>query len=223
MLDEAKEVQNNAVRKLLSLVKERETITFKAPTGSGKTHMMADFMNELLSQDSHIVFLVSSLSKGNLAAQNNEKFMEYKEKGSFPFLEPYLINTDITSEENLFIPPSFNVYSLPRDLFKSGGRIEQSNALDSLFLTLQKDGKEIYLIKDECHQDTNNLDTLNKYFSRIINFSATPSSRKGQIPDVEIKEEDAIRSKLIKKIEWLSEDESVEDAINKLEEIKKEA
>lgn len=119
MPQDAIDLQNEAVAKLVELTNSQDEITFKAPTGSGKTHMMADMMNQILTEDHNVVFLVSSLSKGDLAKQNYEKFQEYASiRGEFPNLDPYLINTQTTSEETLFIPPEHNVYLLPRDLYK---------------------------------------------------------------------------------------------------------
>lgn len=83
--------------------------------------------------------------------------------------------------------------------------------------------KEIYLIKDECHIATNNLDTLSdKYFAKIINFSATPNLSRGQNPDVEITDNEAVLAKLIKQIEFGSEEDTVGDAITKFESIKED-
>lgn len=83
--------------------------------------------------------------------------------------------------------------------------------------------KKVYLIKDECHIATNNLDNLGeKFFSKIYNFSATPKLSRGQHPDVEIKNEDAVNAKLIKDIELMNEGESVADAIEKFEEVKQD-
>ena len=67
MLQEAKDLQLNAVTELVEQLREKDEITFKAPTGSGKTYMMADLMNRVLENNDDIVFLVSSLSKGDLA------------------------------------------------------------------------------------------------------------------------------------------------------------
>ena len=101
MLQEAKNLQQEAVGKLVSILKnsKQKSIVFKAPTGSGKTYMIADFMNRVLAEDKNIVFLVSSLSKGNLARQNHEKFEEYG--AVFPNINPFLINSDISGEEQL--------------------------------------------------------------------------------------------------------------------------
>ena len=70
--------------------------------------------------------------------------------------------------------------------------------------------KQVYLIKDECHLATNNLDTISEdYFSKTINISATPKLIRGQVPDVEVTEEAAINAKLIKSVEWNENDSDV--------------
>ncbi|MDD3190392.1 MAG: DEAD/DEAH box helicase family protein, partial [Candidatus Pacebacteria bacterium] len=125
MKQEAIDLQQNAVSSLIELTATQDEITFKAPTGSGKTYMMAEMMNRILSADKNVIFLVSSLSKGDLATQNYEKFLEYSAKGNFPQLKPYLISSEIAGEERLIVPTSYNVYLLPRDLYKKGGRLMQ--------------------------------------------------------------------------------------------------
>lgn len=117
MLQEIIELQNSAVEKLVALTRQnaKNVYTFRAPTGSGKTYMMADYMNRLLQVNSDVVFLVSSLSKSDLAKQNYDKFCEYRDNNGFGSLNPYLINSDIAGEERLYIPADYNVYLLPRD------------------------------------------------------------------------------------------------------------
>ena len=225
MLQEAKDLQLNAVSELVEQLRDKDEITFKAPTGSGKTYMMADLMNRVLEQNDDIVFLVSSLSKGDLAGQNYSKFCEYQQTGAFPHMNPYLISTELSGEERLYIPTDHNVYILPRDLYKKGGRLMQG-AMDAFLQEITgwyswEDHKEVFLIKDECHIATNNLDTLSDtYFAKVLNFSATPNLRRGQHPDVEIKSTDAENAKLIKHIVEGEETDTVGDAINKFEEVK---
>ena len=228
MLKEAVELQQSAVSKLVELINSKEELTCRAPTGSGKTYMMADFMNRILASNDNVIFLVSTLSKGNLAQQNFDKFQEYRDKGRFKNLNPYLISSEISGEETLFIPTDYNVYVLPRDLYKKGGRLMQG-AMDNFLQVMTNNewfgGKEkkIYLIKDECHVATNNLDTLsNNYFSKTLNFSATPKLSRRQIPDVEITDEEAVNAKLIKYVELGEDEEDVGVAINKFEEIKEQ-
>jgi type III restriction enzyme len=226
MLKEIKDLQKSAVKNLLYKVSKQYEVTFKSPTGSGKTFMMADFMNEILI-NSDIVFIVSTLSKAGLGKQNYEKFLDYNK---FLFnLNPYLINSESSSEEKLYIPLEYNVYVLPRDLYKDSAKIKNSGALFNFLFELKLRGKLIYLIRDESHVATNNLDELNDQFHKIINISATPKFQ----PDVEISNEQAINAKLIKRIAenceknqknndifCINDSDDVEDAIEKFQEIK---
>lgn len=226
MLQEVIELHDNAVSSLVEKIRENDNVTFKSPTGSGKTYMMADLMNRILSEQEDVVFIVSTLSKGNLGQQNYDKFNEYQQQGDFPLLKPYIISTSLSSEESLFIPTDYNVYVLPRDLYKEGGllmRGTMANFLQEITANLYGNGsnKQIYVIKDECHQATNNLDELAQlYFSKIINISATPKLSRNQVPDVEITEEQAINANLIKKIDLCEEKVDISIAIEKFEEIK---
>ena len=154
------------------------------------------------------------------------KFQEYKDTGRFKFINPFLISSEISGEEALFVPTNYNVYVLPRDLYKKGGRLMQGS-MDNFLQNMTLDewlggkNKKIYLIKDECHVATNNLDTLSSdYFEKILNFSATPKLSRNQIPDVEITDNEAVNAKLIKYVE-LGDEEDVGVAINKFEEIQK--
>lgn len=229
MLQEAKDLQQRAVDNLYNKVRGRKReLTFKAPTGSGKTRMMADFMNRMIDSDEDVVFLVSTLSKGGLATQNYESFRDNADAGIFPKLDPWLISTESSGEEGLHIPTDHNVYVLPRDLYKETSLLMRGpmiNFLRNLTRDLFGQGlnKKIYLIKDECHQATNNLDEISEeFFSKVINFSATPNLGRGQVPDVQITESEAIDAALIKDVIYGSLDDTLEDAINKFKEIKKQ-
>ena len=227
MLREIIDLQNKAVEDLIEQVSTKREITFKAPTGSGKTYIMADFMNRILERNPNVIFIVSSLSTSNLAKQNYEKFKEYIVQGNFETINPFLISSESSSEEGLYIPTNYNVYVLPRDLYKETSKLNRGAIINFLNTITSKNfmeglNKEIYLIKDECHQATTKLDNLSDYFSKIINISATPNLKRGQIPDVEIKENDAIQAKLIKTVVWGDESDTLTDALYKFKEIKEQ-
>ncbi len=223
MLQEIIELQNSAVEKLLDLTRKnsKKVYTFRAPTGSGKTYMMADYMNRLIQINPNIVFLVSSLSKSDLAKQNYDKFCEYRDNNSFSHLAPYLINSDIAGEERLYIPADFNVYLLPRDLYKKDSRLMAGPMLNFLHELKWIGGKTIIWIKDECHIATSNLDAIaDMYFELTVNFSATPNLGRGQHPDVEITDAEAEQCKLIKSVVQGEDDDTVEMALQRFEQIK---
>ncbi|MCQ2077898.1 MAG: DEAD/DEAH box helicase family protein, partial [Bacteroidaceae bacterium] len=231
MLQEAIDLQQYAVAELVQVTtSSKREITFRAPTGSGKTRMMSDFMNRILGNQQDVIFLVSTLSKGNLAEQNFKVFKACADKRIFPNLNPYLISSEAADEERLFIPDDYNVYVLPRDLYKETANLKKQGVLLNFLETVTSNlfgngqNKKIYLIKDECHVATNNLDELGEFFSKVINFSATPNLRRGQLPDVTITDSDAEQAKLIKHVELDEEmkptEVLVEEAICKFEEIK---
>ena len=226
MLDEVKELQDNAVSQLLSLIAKKNEITFKAPTGSGKTHMMADFMNRVLSEKSDVVFIVSSLSKAELAKQNYDAFESYIADGKFTNLNPYLINSENGTEGSLYIPLDYNVYVLPRDLYKAKSKLKDGAALLNFLNEIKQigmgDGKDIYVIKDECHVATTNLDDLkDTFFTKVINFSATPNLKRGQKPDVEILEASAVNAHLIKSVKYCDDTDTLDDALEQFIKVKK--
>ncbi len=226
MLQEIIELQSRAVNGILNELLIKDNIIFKSPTGSGKTYMMADLMNKVLQNEKDIIFLVSSLSKGDLAKQNYDKFKEYSDKRMFLNIKPHLISSETVSESRLHIPTDYNTYVLPRDLYKDKSKLKKESALVNFLraVTAPKPlglGKKIYIIKDECHIATTNLDDLsNEYFTKTINCSATPNLNRGQKPDIEIKEIDAINAKLIKSVSY-QEGENLDIALAKFKEIKK--
>ena len=210
--DAVQELQNAAVTQIINKLITADEIVFKAPTGSGKTYMMADLMNRILSTNKNVVFLVSSLSVSNLAKQNYDSFVNYVDDGKFPELIPYLISTESVGENDVFIEEDKNVYVLPRDLYKKNGKIMQGPFDTWLCNMTQSHGKTLYLIKDECHTETTNLNAVSDFFTKKINFSATPKEKH---PDVEITEIEALNANLIKKVHPHDVTENVADDLEK--------
>ena len=196
MLDDVKNLQERAISELVQSLSEKDDVVFKAPTGSGKTFIMARVMDEVISKDDNVVFIVSSLSKANLAQQNYDKFNEYLELGLVQHLNPHLISSETSCESALYIPSVNNVYVLPQALYKAKSKLKGQQAFLKLLLEIKNHGRVLYLIKDESHVATNNLDELKSFFTKIINISATPKKK----PDVEISEQDAVNVCLIKRV-----------------------
>lgn len=200
MLDDVKNLQERAISELVQSLSEKDDVVFKAPTGSGKTFIMAKVMDEVISKDDNVVFIVSSLSKANLAQQNYDKFNEYLELGLVQHLNPHLISSETSCEGALYIPSVNNVYVLPQALYKAKSKLKGQQAFLKLLLEIKNHGRVLYLIKDESHVATNNLDELKSFFTKIINISATPKKK----PDVEISEQDAVNACLIKCVQYCS-------------------
>lgn len=207
MLDDVKNLQERAISELVQSLSEKDDVVFKAPTGSGKTFIMARVMDEVISKDDNVVFIVSSLSKANLAQQNYDKFNEYLELGLVQYLNPHLISSETSCENALYIPSVNNVYVLPQALYKAKSKLKGQQAFLKLLLEIKNHGRVLYLIKDESHVATNNLDELKSFFTKIINISATPKKK----PDVEISEQDAVNACLIKRVQYCSSSDYGDD------------
>ncbi|GHU49566.1 hypothetical protein FACS189459_1440 [Bacilli bacterium] len=194
MLQQIIDLQNEAIDKVVSCLKTQDEVTFKSPTGSGKTHMMACIMNKMIGDKT--IFIVSSLSKSGLAKQNHDAFVS--KTNTLRNLIPFYIESETSSQEDIYINPNCNVYSLGRDLYKEKSKLARGAFKKFLNEITKVQHKKIILVKDECHQATNNLDKLREeYFSKVLNLSATPKFK----PDVEITKQDAIVNKLIKNFE----------------------
>lgn len=204
MLSKIKTLQKESVNKLIKLLTnqgEQKEFTFQAPTGSGKTHMIAEMMDILLAKKHDLIFIVSSLSTSQLAHQNFQKFQQYK-KMEFKNLDPIEIIPGKTSEDRISIDTSHNVYILARDLYKNKSKLMDNSTLIEFFDAIGELNKKIIWIKDECHIASKNLDCLREYFHKILNVSATPKVK----PDVKICEHEAVEKKLIKDVEYHTED-----------------
>ena len=217
MLQSVIDLQKRAINDVVSWLHVKDEVTFKSPTGSGKTYMMFKIMEHLLEKDKNLIFIVSSLSKSDLAYQNHEKFVNFCKNKSI--VNPYYIDVETTPEETLYIPLDYNAYSLGRDKYKKGTKLMQGAFL-SFINEIKQAKKKIILIRDECHQATKNLDELKEKgnFWKILNLSATPNVT--QIT-CEITNKEAVDAKLIKKIES-SKSENIHEAFDKLKEIKEE-
>lgn len=75
------EFQEEAVIKLLDLCSDsrsKQTIIMKAPTGSGKTIILIDYVDEYLNKiDSNTAFIWLCPGKGNLEEQSREKMRKF--------------------------------------------------------------------------------------------------------------------------------------------------
>lgn len=219
------ELQNNAINSLLSYVKQgKKDITLKAPTGSGKTYMMSSLMNKILEYDKNVVFIVSIPSKGKLAEQNFNRFVELS-FDTFKNLEPFYIcsgtENDKNKEYSLHIDQNCNVFVLPTAQYTESSRIKKERSLLSFLEFCKKEGRKIILVRDESHIATNKINSLKDYFSQTINFSATPTDDKF---DVCISEDEAIEANLIKSVEYFEEEQDLKEgltqALNKFKEIR---
>ena len=80
MLQDIKDLQQEAVTKLVNVLSDtpKKEVTFKAPTGSGKTYMMADFIIEEIGKANK---LIESLFLTNTHESAKEIYLNLKHMG----------------------------------------------------------------------------------------------------------------------------------------------
>ncbi len=179
-----KDYQNVAVRKLLTRSKElliqggNKKVIFKAPTGSGKTIMTAEFLKQLIN-DREIKEPLSFIwtAPRKLHTQSKEKLEKYYEDtralecSNFEDLTDKLINEN----EILFL----NWESINK---KDKNTIVKENEkefyLSKIVENTKEDGREIILIIDESHHHATSeisQDLISDIAPRLtIEVSATP-------------------------------------------------
>ncbi len=204
--------QENAIEELLEKTKrfldyeEDKKLVFKAPTGSGKTIMMAEFLKQL-AEDREVkqpyAFIWTAPRKLHL--QSKEKLEDYFEESralKCSFFED-LEDREIDEHEILF----FNWESINKANAIYIRENERENNLSNILERTWENYKHIILIIDECHHHATS-DISKKLIGDIrpkltIEVSATPVVEN---PDdsVTVQLEDVKRDGMIKKVVLLN-------------------
>ncbi len=203
-------------------------LIFKSPTGSGKTIMMAEFLrclddNYQFHEDKAYIWL--SFGGDESYSQSKDKLYRYYNDGTDMHVKDY---NNLTEGEKLY---KNNIFFInwskikgtdkeSRKLRKSGGVGYGGGAVFDQFIQNTKKEREIILIIDEAHTETDTalanevVDLINPRI--IIKITATPKN----IPNaseinlkkagfVEVFESDVIKSGLIKEKIIIQTDEDI--------------
>jgi len=190
-----KPFQENAISELrnqfLNLWKSgnRKTeLIFKSPTGSGKTIMMAQFLRDLTGDpqfDADKCFLWFSFNEQSYLQSKEKLFNYYGGASELNLLDLNdLANKKKLEKNNVFFINWQKIKSSTKEGRRLRSPTEQTGGEDGQFDELikktQKDGREIILIVDEAHRDTDTplADDLIKLIDPkiILRVTATPRS-----------------------------------------------
>lgn len=188
----------------------KKVIVFKAPTGSGKTIMMAEFLRKLVS-DNTTGSLLSFIwaAPRQLHIQSQEKLEHYYYENKILKCSSFedLVDKDIDENEMLFlnwesINKKDNIYIREN---------EKDFNLSSVLQNTRDQGRQVTLIIDESHFSTNTeiasglKDMINPKVT--IEVSATPVFRGDQLDQlVSVDREDVIHDEMIKKYVVINQD-----------------
>lgn len=197
--------QIDAVNELLERVDSKQiVITLKAPTGSGKTIILAHFINEYLKKDESIRFVWLCPGNGELEEQSKDKV-----QSEFPNLNIQNLSEALLNGFNEGSVTFINWEAVSKENNRSVAESEFDNIYDKFqkaYRECNNESKFIFII-DESHlnvstkkENTNAkafLSEISKYGISKIFVSATPTSKENLI---EIKEVDVINAGLITKM-----------------------
>ena len=250
-----KRYQDEAIQELLMKSKllltkniDKKTIVFQAPTGSGKTFMMSNFIKDLINnlEDDDLCFIWVSIGKGELHIQSYDAI----KKELFYFPHVCLLEQDYFGSKSSIDKNNVVIVNWEKLRSKDNKTGEWKNTLmkDSevynfreLIQNTKKDSKKIIMIIDESHSNSTSERAL-ELRDEIVNadltieMSATPVLREGQYHEkVVVQANDVIDEGMIKKeiiinenLDQFAEDELtsqeliLESAYQKRLELKKE-
>lgn len=197
--------QEQAVIKLLDLTlksNDKQTIIMKAPTGSGKTIILIDYVDKYLTNvDSNTAFIWLCPGKGNLEEQSREKMRKFAPGRATQNLFDSLLNG--------FTPGSTTFINWELVTKKGNTAIrdsERKNMFDRI-ADAHRSGMEFIVIIDEEHSNnTAKAKTIIDAFSakHIVRVSATAIVNK-RYEFFEIDEVDVIDAGLITKALYVNE------------------
>lgn len=203
--------QINAVERLKDTIEpllrssENEICIFKAPTGSGKTIVVATFLKKLVKdrEDSR-KFSFIWISVRRLHDQSKDKLEKYYENDRLLKCSYFEDLEDNRIEENeiLFI----NWHSInKKDINIYVRENEQDNNLNSIIRNTKEEGREIILIIDESHHTASSeksRELIEIISPKIaIEVSATPHLRENisgivKVNLSDVKEEEMIKTEI---------------------------
>lgn len=185
------EIQEEKVKEVVDLLSKEEfdknkPLYFQAPTGSGKTLMLARIIEEFKrnNPNENFLFLVASISTGGIEKQNFDSLYKSQLEGCNFQVEHIPSGLEIPLRPRYYT----DVLTIGEASFKNKSNLFKYKFLEK-YLTKISENKKIIFIRDEAHigmktssNDTiQNLSKLNKYFYKQLWLSATLEDDKNKI------------------------------------------
>lgn len=204
-----KEFQENCVEELLeqTVFGEKKEILIQAPTGSGKTVILLDYIDRFLLEHKNYVFIWLTPGSGELEEQSQNKMKKLLQNRATKNLADVL-NNGFEEQDTAFINWE-NVTKKGNTALKE---LEKSNLYERVE-SAQSEGIKFIVIIDEEHRNkTEKAENITSLFNPeyVIRVSAT-TKRNDEAYNIKISEMEVINSGLITKSLYINQ--SIENNI----------
>lgn len=198
-----KDFQERCVGELLeqTVFGERKEILLQAPTGSGKTVILLEYIDRFLLENKNYVFVWLTPGSGELEEQSMKKMIKLLPNRATKTLEDVLTN-GFEEQDTAFINWE-NVTKKGNTALKE---LEKSNLYDRVE-EAQEDGIKFIVIIDEEHRNkTEKAENITHLFEpeHIVRVSAT-TKRNDEAYNIKISEMEVINSGLITKSLYINQ------------------
>lgn len=198
--------QREAVQELLETVtdtKSKGTIVLKSPTGSGKTVMLINFIDNYINTiDKNISFIWLCPGKGNLEEQSHDQMISMAPNRDVKTLQEALL-AGFEEGSTTFV----NWEMVTKTGNKAITDSEEKNLYDRITEAHRRNRRFIILVDEEHSNDTNKAQSIINAFSPlfVIRVSAT-AHENSNAEFIEIDEQDVIDEGIITKAIYVNED-----------------
>ena len=204
-----KEFQKKCVEELLekTVFGEKKEILIQAPTGSGKTVILLEYIDRFLLENKNYVFVWLTPGSGELEEQSQNKMKKLLTNRTTKSLND-ILNNGFEKEDTAFINWE-NVTKKGNTALKE---LEKSNLYDRVEKA-KNDGIKFIVIVDEEHRNkTEKAENITELFrpKHIVRVSAT-TKRNDEAYNIKINEMEVINSGLITKSLYINQ--GIEDNI----------
>ena len=189
---ELKEFQRDCVNKLLNAttVGNKKEILVQAPTGSGKTIILLDYIEEYFRENKNTIFVWLTPGKGELEEQSREKMNKYLPNLSSKTISEILVS-GFEAGDTAFI----NWESITKKGNTALKEAERKNLFERIDEAYSRGYKFIVIVDEEHLNKTVKAEAVIDYLKakHIIRVSATTKTNKEaefiQIKELEMKED----------------------------------
>ena len=198
--------QREAVQNLLETVtnvKSKDIIVLKSPTGSGKTVMLINFIDDYINTiDKNIAFIWLCPGKGNLEEQSHDQMISLAPNRDVKTLQEALL-AGFEEGSTTFV----NWEMVTKTGNKAITESEEKNLYDRIAEAHRRGRRFIILVDEEHSNDTNKAQAIINAFASlfVIRVSAT-AHENPNAEFIEIDEQDVIDEGIIAKAIYVNED-----------------